>query len=80
MNTTGLTGITALSTFDRYQIGEELATAAEGQVRVALVARAELIDPERFGITVARNRGLTADVFTTDAAALAWLLLPEVPR
>jgi hypothetical protein len=32
-----------------------------------------LIDPARFGVTLARNRGLMLDVFTSEAEALAWL-------
>jgi hypothetical protein len=51
----------------------EWASIARG-LRLAVVARAELIDPERFGITVARNRGLSANVFTSEAEAIDWLL------
>jgi hypothetical protein len=38
-----------------------------------MVARPELIDPEKIGVLMAQNRGATGDVFTTEAAALAWL-------
>jgi hypothetical protein len=38
-----------------------------------LVVRPELIDSERFGVIVARNRGLVCDVFTAEADAVAWL-------
>ena len=34
-----------------------------------------MLDPDRFGITVARNRGLFANVFTSETEALAWLLV-----
>lgn len=77
VDTTGLTGITSLSTFDRYAIGERLAAAAESRLTIVFVARAELIEPQKFGITVARNRGLIAEAFTTEAEALAWLLKSE---
>ena len=49
------------------------AAAAEGRVRVGVVLRAEYIDPERFGIVVARNFGLEADVFTEEESAVRWL-------
>ena len=38
-----------------------------------MVARAEMIDPQKFGVTVAENLGLITDVFTLQAEALAWL-------
>ena len=40
---------------------------------MAIVARPELIDPQKIGVLMAQNRGATGDVFTTEAAALAWL-------
>ncbi|MDX1440414.1 MAG: hypothetical protein R3284_10985, partial [Rubricoccaceae bacterium] len=51
----------------------EWAEAAHGAVRVALLARPEMLDPERFGVTVAANLGFTADAFTSEEEALAWL-------
>jgi hypothetical protein len=38
-----------------------------------MVARAELIDPQKFGVTVSANRGLVSNIFTTEGEALAWL-------
>jgi len=32
-----------------------------------------MIDREKFGVTVAANRSLTSNVFTTEAEARAWL-------
>jgi hypothetical protein len=46
---------------------------AAGAVRIAVVAKPEMIDPHMFGITVANNRGLISDAFTSEADALAWL-------
>lgn len=74
IDTLGLTGFDPPSTVDRFALGGQFARAAQRQVKVAFVARPELIDPNRFGLTVARNRGMIADVFTDQAAALAWLL------
>jgi ribosomal-protein-alanine N-acetyltransferase len=57
----------------RYRIGERWAEAAGGVLSVALVTRAELIDPQKFAVTVAMNRGARADVFDSEPAARAWL-------
>ena len=40
---------------------------------MAMVLRPEYIDPQKFGITVALNRRLIADVFELEEPALAWL-------
>ena len=74
INTTGLTGFKPPDTMDRYSMGEEWAMAGAGSVIVAVVARPELIDPQRFGLIVARNRGQSAEVFTSEEEAVAWLL------
>ena len=50
----------------------EWARAAGGAVRLAMVARPEMIDPQKFGVTVAANIGLNADVSTSDEEALHW--------
>jgi hypothetical protein len=42
-------------------------------VQLAMVIHAEMIDPEKFGILVARNSELNADVFSQETEALAWL-------
>jgi len=44
--------------------------------RVAVLLSPEVIDPEKFGAQVARNRGLHVDNFTDRDEALAWLLGP----
>lgn len=71
--------VTALARFptptvvQRFWIVSRWALTAEGCVRLAVVACPEHIDPQRFGVTVARNRGLDGDVFVTEADAVAWL-------
>lgn len=75
MVATGLTGLPVPTTWERFALAEEWAGVARG-VKVAVVCPRELIDPARFGVTVARNRGMTFDVFTTEPEALAWLLDP----
>lgn len=69
----GLELPTPLTVLERYRIGERLAEAAGAVVCVAVVTRAELIDPQKFGVTVATNRGTKADVFDSEPAARAWL-------
>jgi hypothetical protein len=73
VNITALTGFPSPDTFARFFAAVEWAARARCQLRVAMVARADLIDPQRFGVTVAANRGLTADVFTAEAEAVVWL-------
>lgn len=71
--TSGLTGFDPPSVIDRYMFVKEWARAADGAVCVALVARPEMIDREKFGVTVASNRGLISDVFVSEDEAMAWL-------
>jgi len=76
-DTTKLTGFGSPGVWQRFLMGRLFAEKAKGRVKVAVVARSELIDPARFGVTVARNRGLQANVFDSDTDALGWLLDSE---
>jgi len=58
---------------DRYFMVKRWAMAATGAVKVAVVARPDLIDPEKFGVTVANNSGFCADIFSSEDEALFWL-------
>ena len=49
------------------------AEEARGSLRLVMVARAEMIDPRKFGVTVAANRGLESNIFPTEAEARDWL-------
>ena len=69
----GVTGIQPPSVFARYDLAVKWARSAGSKLRVAMVAPAELIDPEKIGVLMAQNRGVTGDVFTSEAAAIAWL-------
>ena len=68
-----VTGFDPPSLSERYFFVEKWALTAGGAVRVAMVLRPEMIDPEKFGVTVAFNRRLVTDVFVDEAAALVWL-------
>jgi hypothetical protein len=74
VDSTRLTGFPPLNTSARFWMVERFVAAAKSVVKVAVLARSEMIDPDRFGVTVAKNLGLQANVFDSEADALAWLL------
>lgn len=76
----GIEGLTIPTTLERFQLGEEAARQAEGEVHVAMVVPERVIDPQRFGMMVAQNRGLRANVFTDEVSALDWLAGPKAVR
>lgn len=49
------------------------ADLAGGRLRLALVAPASLMDPERLGVVAARGFGLDGNSFLREDEALAWL-------
>jgi hypothetical protein len=57
----------------RFSMSREWAVAAGGVVRMAVVAKPEMIDPHKVGVIVAKNFGASADVFVSEADAIAWL-------
>lgn len=69
----GLTGFNPPGLGARYFFVKDWARAASGMVRVVLVVQPEMIDREKFGVQVAANSGLVANVFSTEPEALAWL-------
>jgi hypothetical protein len=74
---THLTGFENPSLPDRYWIVRKWASTAGSRVDLALVLEARYIDPDRFGVKVAVNFGMRADVFTSRSDALTWLLSGE---
>jgi len=78
IDTTGWTGHQSPDTLQRYHYAQAFAAAARSAVKLAMVVRPEMMDPEKFEITVAANRGLLGNVFDSEKDALAWLLDPEV--
>jgi hypothetical protein len=73
VDTTALTGFPSPNTFQRFLAAVDWAEEAVGRLRLVMVARAEMIDPTKFGVTVAANRGLVSNIFTTETEARAWL-------
>jgi hypothetical protein len=76
VDTRELVGFDSPATFQRFLAAVNWAEAANASLRLAMVARAELIDPDKFGVIVAANRGLVSNIFPTEAEARAWLDLP----
>ena len=72
-NTTRLTGYNAPSVFARYAMATKWAENTGSSLRVALVAPAEIVDPQKIGVLMMQNRGGNGDVFTNETDALAWL-------
>lgn len=71
---TEVTGYPSPKLTARYRMVRDWARASEGKVRMALVSRVEMIDPNRFGVTVATNAGMEANVFVDEKEALEWLV------
>ena len=42
-------------------------------VAICLVARPEMVLPDKFGVVIAANRGLKGDVFTDRDKAIEWV-------
>lgn len=79
VDTTGLIGFPPPMIYERYWFSQEWAHEAKGTLVMAIVAREEIIDPQKFGVLVARNAGLNAEVSTSLSEALAWLLAQKAP-
>jgi hypothetical protein len=64
-----------VSVADRYNIGDKAEIFAYYKViKVAIAAKPERIDPQRFGEKVARNRWVNIRVFADIKDAVEWLV------
>ena len=70
---TAVTGFEPPGMFDRFLAACQWAETVGGRLRVVMVAREELIHPQKFGVTVARKRGMDSNIFSQEAEAIAWL-------
>ena len=77
IDSTGVSGLLPPGISERYNLAERIASAAASFVKIAHLANAEWVRSGDFGIQVARNRGLDAENFRSESAALKWLLTPE---
>ena len=59
---------------DRFLLGERLEIFARYRIKVVFVSRPEQLDPRKFAVMVAQNRGVNVDAFTDLQAAEEWLL------
>ena len=66
-----------LSTTDRYDFSQAIAEFWDRSILMAMVARPEQLDPDRFGQKVAANRGVFVGAGTDEAEAIEWLLRPR---
>ena len=73
VNTNGLTGFASPDVFARYEMVGQWVPSAGAVLKVAMVVRLEIMDPQKIGVVMAQNRGVAAEVFTTETAAIAWL-------
>jgi hypothetical protein len=74
VDVTGWTGHASPSAAERFDWAELFAAAAGPEVKCAMVVRPELMDPQKFEVTVATNRGMIGNVFDSQERALEWLL------
>lgn len=63
----------SVTIFDRYALAVRWAESAGSGLRVVLVTRPEMMDPDKIGLLMAQNRGVSGEVFTNEAEALEWL-------
>jgi hypothetical protein len=72
-NLTGFTGFPSPSTINRYAMALKWAECAGSSLRVAMVVRHEVMDPQKIGVLMAQNRGVNGDIFLSEVEALRWL-------
>ncbi len=71
---TDVTGMIPPNATVRYRYVREWAMASAGLVRLAAVTTADMIEPGRFGVTVAANAGMEANIFEDETEAQEWLM------
>jgi hypothetical protein len=77
---TGASGFHPAGIAERYNLAEQMACDAASLVKIAHVASPEWVRSGKFSVMVAKNRGLDAENFHTESAALEWLLQPAKNR
>ncbi len=79
IDVTGWTGHDSPSTVQRYDVASIFSQAAGPTLKLALLVRPELMDPGKFEVTVATNRGMNGNVFDSEKDAVGWLLAGNAP-
>jgi hypothetical protein len=68
-----MSSITAqLTTMERFDLASHAVRATAG-LKVALLVIPTFLDPNKFGLVVAQNRGMTVDAFMDRQRAVDWL-------
>ena len=75
-DSTGLPRFRPPGTSEQYNLAERIASDAKSLVKIAHVASPEWILSGKFGVIVAKNRGLDVKNFRSGPEALKWLLTP----
>lgn len=70
---TRASGLPKPSVSDVFWFITRWAETSGGKVAIAMVAPAEMVTPDKIGLTVASNRGLRSDIFTNETDARRWL-------
>lgn len=73
VNTSRMAGFEPPCTIERYAMITRWVESAGNGLRIAVVARAAFIDPQKIGTVIAQNRGVTIEAFTDEGSALQWL-------
>ena len=73
VDTTTLTGFSSPDRFHRFLAAVAWSEESKGSVRLAMVARAEVIHPQKYAVTIAADLGLVSNIFTAEVKARAWL-------
>jgi hypothetical protein len=74
IDSTGLTEFHPPGIAERFNFNERIASEAESSVKIAHVAMPEWVRLRKFGVMVAKNRGLDVNFFRSESEALKWLL------
>ncbi len=61
------------STYDKFEMGEHAIIFTLHHIQVAVLAKSEQIDLQRFGESVAKTRGANLRLFTDVESAEEWL-------
>ncbi|HET6912958.1 MAG TPA: hypothetical protein VFH71_06405 [Rhodanobacteraceae bacterium] len=70
---TSATGFDPPTLASRHELVAQWAETGRGHLRVAMVVRAEFLDPDRYGVILANNLGFALNLFENEERARAWL-------
>jgi hypothetical protein len=69
------TGVDVPTLAQRSAMVRRWSQTSRGLVTVAMVCEPQFIDPQKFGVAVAANFGMTANVFSEEGEAREWLVV-----